>query len=159
MLNNLLRQTIANKRNGKKNSIFVKAAVSMDERTNGLVIFRSTCGSCHGTDGEGIANIAPPLKGSEYLEGSSERLAMILLNGLTGPLHINGKLYKFNGSMPNFGNNFTDQQIADVIGYLHNSFVAKPPKSIKAERIKTLRTKHSGTLTEQDLMKISDSAE
>jgi mono/diheme cytochrome c family protein len=159
LLNNLLRQTITNKHNGKKNSIFVKTSVSMDARTNGLVIFRSTCGTCHGADGEGIANIAPPLRGSEYLEGPSERLAMILLNGLTGPLHINGKLYKFNGSMPNFGNNYNDQQIADVIGYLHNSFVAKPPKRIRAERIKTLRTKHSGTLTENDLNKMADLAE
>ncbi|HLA53416.1 MAG TPA: c-type cytochrome, partial [Flavitalea sp.] len=159
LLDSLLRQTIANKHNGKKNSIFVKASVSMDARTNGLVIFRSTCATCHGADGEGIANIAPPLRGSEYLEGSSDKLAMILLNGLTGPLHLNGKLYKFNGSMPNFGNNFNDQQIADVIGYLHNSFVAKPPKRIRAERIKTMRTKHSGTLTENDLMKMADLAE
>jgi mono/diheme cytochrome c family protein len=138
------------------NSIFVSVSVPVDRRTNGLVIFRSTCAACHGADGGGLANIAPPLNGSEYVEGSSDRLAMILLNGLKGPIHIKGQLYKFNGSMPNFGNNFTEQQIADVIGYLHNSFVSNPPKPIRAKKIKILKDKHSGPLTEDDLLKMTD---
>jgi mono/diheme cytochrome c family protein len=112
--------------------------------------------ACHGADGEGIVNVAPPLKGSQYVEGSSERLAMIILNGLQGPLNIEGKSYKFNGSMPNFGNNFNDQEIADIITYLHNSFVPVPPKPVSAEKIKDLRSKHSGTLTEVDLLKMTD---
>ena len=156
LLNKLLSQTITNKREGKINSIFVDVSVAVDKVTNGLIIFRSTCAACHGADGEGIADVAPPLKGSQYVEGPSDKLAMILLNGFTGPVQVKGQLYKFNGSMPNFGNNFNDQQIADVIGYLHNSFVAKPPKSVNAERIKNLRSKHSGTLTENDLLKMID---
>ena len=112
--------------------------------------------ACHGADGDGIANVAPPLKGSQYVEGPSERLAMILLNGLQGPLHIKGKSYTFNGSMPNFGNNFNDQQIADIISYLHNSFVPNDSESIHAEEIENLKNKHSGTLTEDDLLKMTD---
>jgi mono/diheme cytochrome c family protein/glucose/arabinose dehydrogenase len=156
LVNNVLMQTIANKQAKKMNSIFTDVSVPVDRRTAGLDIFRSTCMACHGADGEGIANVAPPLKGSQYVEGPPERLAMILLNGLTGPVQIKGQSSKFNGSMPNFGNNFNDQQIADVIGYLHNSFVAKPPKSMRAEKIKNLRAKHSGTLTEPELLKMAD---
>ena len=136
--------------------MFIEVSVEVDRVTSGLEIFRSTCMACHGADGEGIANMAPPLKGSQYVEGPSARLAMILLNGLEGPLHIKGQTYKFNGSMPNFGNNFDDKQIADIIQYLHNSFVPKPPKPVHAEKIKELRTRHSGTLTEDDLLKMSD---
>jgi mono/diheme cytochrome c family protein len=152
----LLNQTIKNKQEGKMNSIFVQVSVPIDARTNGLVIFRRTCATCHGIDGDGIENLAPPLKGSEYVEGATDRLAMIILNGLEGPIHINGKLYKFNGSMPNFGNNFTDKEIADIIKYLHNSFVSKPTKSISAEKIKDLRNERSGTLTEMELLKMVD---
>jgi mono/diheme cytochrome c family protein len=82
---------------------------------------------------------------------------MIILNGLTGPMHVNGQLYKFNGSMPTFGSNFTDEQIAGIIDYLHNSFVpgARPP--VKASRIKALRDKKAGVLTEKDLLEMPDS--
>ena len=155
LLMNLLSQTVVNKRNKKINSIFVQEYVSPDSRTNGLDIFQSTCITCHGADGEGKVNIGPPLRGSQYIEGPPERLAMIILNGLEGTLIIRGKFYKFNGSMPNFGNNFTNQQIADVIKYLHNSFVSERKKSINAESIKILRNKRSGTLTEKELLKMN----
>lgn len=148
--------TIKNKQEGKMNFIYVKEKVPVDARTNGLAIFRNTCATCHGNDGDGIEHIAPPLSGSQYVEGSSERLAMILLNGLEGPVHIKGQLYHFNGSMPNFGNNYSDKQIADIISYLHNAFVTTPTDAIHAGKIKELRNTQSGTLTEKYLLAMPD---
>jgi mono/diheme cytochrome c family protein len=156
ILDTLLDETIRNKQEGKMNPIYVQVKTPPDARTNGLAIFRSTCATCHGVDGDGIEHIAPPLKGSEYVEGSPQRLAMIILNGLEGPIHINGKLYNFNGTMPNFANNYTDKDIADVIEYLHNAYVTKPIKPIHADKIKELRNKKSGTLQEQDLVKMAN---
>jgi len=156
ILDTLLDQTIKNKREGKMNSIYVQVKTPSDARTNGLAIFRNTCATCHGTDGDGIEHVAPPLKGSEYVDGSPQRLAMIILNGLEGPIHINGKLYNFNGTMPNFANNYTDKDISDVIQYLHNAYVTKPVKSIEAEKIKGLRNKKSGTLQEKDLSEMAN---
>ncbi|HEY9363155.1 MAG TPA: c-type cytochrome [Chitinophagaceae bacterium] len=155
-LDSLLVTTIKNKRDKKMNPIYVQQTVPIDARTNGLIIFRNTCATCHGVDGDGLEHIAPPLKGSQYVEGSPERLAMIILHGLEGPIHVNGQLYQFNGSMPNFGNNFSDKEIADIIKYLHNSFVSQPVKSINAEKIKELRNKMPGTLTEKKLLKMAD---
>jgi len=157
LIDTLLNNTIKNRKEGKMNSIYLQERVPTDARTNGLIIFRNTCATCHGVDGDGIENIAPPLKGSQYVEGSPDRLAMIILNGLEGPVHINNVLYKFNGSMPNFGNNYTDSQIADVIKYLHNAFVSKRVQSISAEEIKDIRHKSARTLTENDLLKMTDS--
>lgn len=156
LLDNLLATTIKNKQEGKMNSIYIKEKVPVDARTNGLAIFRNTCATCHGNDGDGIEHIAPPLNGSQYVEGSSERLAMIILNGLQGPVHIKGQLYNFNGSMPNFGNNYSDKEIADIISYLHNAFVLSPTDAINAKKIKKLRNKRSGTLTEKDLLALPD---
>lgn len=155
LLDTLLAQTIKNRQQGKKNVIYVQVKAPMDARTNGLELFRSTCASCHGVDGDGIEHVAPPLKGSEYVEGSVDRLAMIILNGVEGPITVNGQLYKFNGAMPNFGNNFTDNQIADIIKYLHNAYVTKPPKSASAEKIKQLRGRKLGTLKEKDLLEMA----
>lgn len=152
VLDTVLYETVANRRNKKMNAIFTDISVGSDNRTNGMVLFRSTCATCHGFDGEGRQNIAPPLTGSPYLQGPPDKLAMILLNGLTGPLQVNGKTYRFNGSMPNFGNNFTDQQIVEIIDYLHNSFVARPPKfSDGVEMVSALRGKHNGPMTEEEL--------
>lgn len=156
LLDILLVQTIRNKQQGKMNSIFVEVKAPLDARTNGFELFRTTCAPCHGTDGDGVEHVGPPLKGSEYVAGSANRLAMIILNGLEGPIHVNGQLYKFNGTMPNFGNNFDDNQISDIIKYLHNAYVTRPVKPIKAEEIKTLRNKKSGTLTEKDLLSMNE---
>jgi len=156
IIDTLLAETINNKREGKMNSIYVQVKTPPDARTNGLSIFRSTCATCHGVDGDGIEHVAPPLKGSEYVEGSPQRLAMIILNGLEGPIHINGKLYNFNGTMPNFANNYTDKDITDIIEYLHNAYVTKPVKPIHADKIKELRNKKSGTLQEKDLMEMAN---
>jgi mono/diheme cytochrome c family protein len=152
LIDSLLSNTIKNRKDGKLNSIFVNERVPNDARTNGLLIFSTTCSTCHGTAGEGIENIGPPLKGSQYVEGPSERLATIILNGLEGPVHVNGVLYKFNGSMPNFGNNYTDSQIEDMVKYLHNAFVSTPTDAINATKIKELRNKKPGTLTEKELL-------
>jgi len=157
LIDSLLKETVKNKSDKKMNSIYVEEPVPVDARTNGLTIFRRTCATCHGNDGAGIENLGPPLKGSQYVEGSTDRLAMIILHGLEGPINVNGKLYKFNGSMPNFGNNFTDKEIGDIIKYLHNSFVSKSTETINANKIKELRNKKSGTLTEKDLLEMPDS--
>lgn len=162
IINDLLSRTIRNKQNEEKNSIFVQRKLTVPQMQKGLVIYRSTCAPCHGADGEGIQYLAPPLNGSEYVSGPTARLAMIILNGLQGPIHIKGQLYKFNGIMPNFRNDFTDEEIAGIIDYLHNSFVAASPKlsygleSVNAEEIKKLRNRPSGILTEKDLLKRVD---
>jgi mono/diheme cytochrome c family protein len=76
---------------------------------------------------------------------------MIILSGLEGPIHINNKEYRFNGTMPNFANNFSDREITDIISYLRNSYVEERGKSINAQRVSELRKKVNGTLTEEKL--------
>ncbi len=156
VLDTLLAEVIQNKQAGKMNSIYVQVKTPMDARTNGLQLFRTNCAPCHGVDGDGLEHLGPPLKGSEYVGGPTSRLAMIILNGLEGPIHVNGKLYQFNNTMPNFANNFTDKQIADIIRYLHNAYVTTPVKPITPEQIKELRGKKTGTLTEKQLLEMGD---
>lgn len=156
ILGHLLATTIKNKQEEKMNSIYVKQKAPQNPRANGYVIFQSTCAACHGIAGEGIEHLAPPLMGSQFVKGSPEKLAMIILNGMEGPIHVDGELYNFSGSMPNFGNNFTDKEIADIITYLHNAFLVTRPGGINAAKIKELRTKWTGTLTEKDLLAMPD---
>jgi hypothetical protein len=160
-INELLDQTIANKEEGKENSIFVRKKLEVPGLQKGYVIYRSTCAVCHGADGEGIQHLGPPLNGSEFVSGPTSILAMIILNGLEGPIHVQGRPYEFNGAMPTFKNNFSDEEIAGIIDYLHNSFVSASPKlsyglrSVKPEEIKILRGKKSGILKEADLLEMA----
>jgi mono/diheme cytochrome c family protein len=157
-LDSLLNVTIKNRHDKKMNPIFVEARMPVDSRTNGLTLYRNNCSSCHGADGDGIELVAPPLKNSEYVTGSTSRLAMIILNGVEGPIHVNGQLYNLNNTMPTFANNLTDDQVADIIRFVHNSFVTTPVKPLDAAGIGKLRLQKTKTLTEKDLIEIGRNA-
>jgi mono/diheme cytochrome c family protein len=154
LVKNLLK-TLANKENNAKNAIFVQTRVNTDSRTAGHKIYSALCAICHGVDGNGIQRVAPPLRGSEYVEGLTERLALIILHGLHGPIHVKGKRYEFNAAMPGLANNssYDDRDIANVISYLHNAF-ATGAEGITLEKIKSLRDQkpEGGSLfTEEEL--------
>jgi mono/diheme cytochrome c family protein len=128
----------------------------VDTRTKGLKLFRSICATCHGADGKGIQDLAPPLKGSEYIDGSMRRLAAIILHGVSGPIHVDGKLYQLNNEMPALLNNkdISDRDIVDIIQFTQNAF-AKAGKSISVDDVKKMRAKKpegSGVFTEKQLL-------
>lgn len=60
----------------------------------------------------------PPLAGSDFLKADKERAIRIPIKGLNGPITVNGKPY--NNLMP--PQQFTDDQIADVLTYVMNSW-------------------------------------
>lgn len=83
---------------------------------NGEALFKQLCSACHGIDGKGAGDGAfPPLDGSEWVKGNPDRVAQILLHGLSGPIEVKGKSYDL--VMPPQGN-LTDEQSIDVINYV-----------------------------------------
>ena len=137
-----LNLAIANRLKKELNPIYVKEKNVLDGRTKGLQLFRTICSACHGADGRGIQDLAPPLKGSEYIDGSMKRLASIILHGLSGPINVNGKLYQLNNEMPGLATNkdISDQDIVDIIRFTQNAF-AKEGKNITNDDVKKLRDK------------------
>tara|TARA_R110002096_G_scaffold376724_6_gene570473 strand:+ start:2576 stop:3643 length:1068 start_codon:yes stop_codon:yes gene_type:complete len=84
--------------------------------TVGQTTYNTFCIACHGPDGKGIvANLAPPLAGSSLATGPSERLAMIVLNGIQPE-------GKFTGVMVSWKASLSDEQIAGVLTYVRNQF-------------------------------------
>ena len=85
----------------------------------GKKVYDQYCLVCHQTDGNGVPNAFPPLAGTEYVNGDTDRLIGIVLNGLTGEIEVNGETY--NGVM--VAHNFlSDQEIADVLTFVRSSF-------------------------------------
>jgi nitrite reductase (NO-forming) len=89
----------------------------------GKQVYMSSCFACHLPDGKGMANVFPPLAGSDYLKADRDRAIRVVLKGLTGPVTVNGVNY--NSAMP--PQPLTDEQVADVMTYVTNSWGNQAP--------------------------------
>lgn len=79
------------------------------------------CQACHGVDGKGMPNIAPPLANSEWVLGPAENLIRMQFRGLQGPITVNGQ--EWNSVMAGMGPALgTDEKLAAVITYIRNSW-------------------------------------
>jgi mono/diheme cytochrome c family protein len=141
-LNKRLKKVINDIAKAKSSSNFKKLA---KEYPKGAAIFQSVCQTCHGTEGNGISALAPPLNTSNWVQGDKSKLIPIVLYGLTGPVKVAGKLYKspeINGDMPGIGANkeFTEDDIAQVLSFIRNSWNNKAEK-INAGDISNTRKK------------------
>ena len=85
---------------------------------NGRRIFTSICAACHQPSGTGIPNVFPPLAGSDLLNADKTRAIDIVLNGLSGPVTVNGKT--FNSAMPALG--LSDEDVANALTFVYNNW-------------------------------------
>lgn len=119
----------------------------------GQLVYTTLCGACHQPNGEGQEGLAPPLKNSEWVSGSKERLTRIVLQGMQGPVEVDGKEY--NLLMPGLAV-LEDEQIASVLTYVRNSFGHASSAISVDEVAKTrLATQDKGDLwTAQELLEV-----
>jgi mono/diheme cytochrome c family protein len=86
----------------------------------GSKIYSAKCNGCHGSDGKGDGVNYPSLAGSSFVIEENQKFAMIILNGIQGPIS-NGKTYGA-GIMPAQGAGMTPEDLAGVMTYVRNSF-------------------------------------
>ncbi len=157
-LANALATTLTNKANNDQKSLVMSTHDQTDNRTRGFLLYNTYCGTCHGMDGKGLENLAPPLYQSEYVDGPSERLILIMLHGLQGPITIHGEIYEGAAVMPGIKQNpdITDEKINDILAYLKNGFTSKPVWfNLDTKVITDLRTQTADRqelFTEEELM-------
>ena len=96
---------------------------------NGQSIYSTFCMSCHMEDGNGLEGVYPSLVKSAGL-ADKNRLAKIVLQGIRGPITVKG--LKYDAEMA--GATLSDQEAADVINYIRNSWGNKSPE-IKASDV------------------------
>jgi glucose/arabinose dehydrogenase/mono/diheme cytochrome c family protein len=88
----------------------------------GRDFYNRVCTSCHGGDGRGSAGLAPALAMSTWVTGSPDWLARIVLQGLVGPIVVDGE--QWDGAMPpHLGMaGFDDEMAAGLLTYLRRSW-------------------------------------
>jgi mono/diheme cytochrome c family protein len=86
---------------------------------SGEAVYVAYCAACHQEDGGGIGSIFPPLDQSDFL-ADRERTIDAILNGLQGPIMIDGKEY--NGTMPPLPPIYDNESAAAVINYVVDRF-------------------------------------
>jgi mono/diheme cytochrome c family protein len=109
--------------------------------TKGKAIYsrEGYCVTCHQPDGKGLpASGFPPLAGTNWVNGSDERLIKIVLNGLHGPIEVNGQKYPGQVPMTPFGGMLKDDEVAAVLTYVRNSFGNKATP-VAPEKVKQVR--------------------
>ena len=102
----------------------------------GKVLFNGTCSVCHQQNGEGLANVFPPLAEADYLRTEPQDKAIeIVLNGLSGPVTVNGTTY--NSVMPPMSQ-LNDDEIADILTFIYNNW-GNNGGEVSAEQVAAVR--------------------
>jgi mono/diheme cytochrome c family protein len=105
--------------------------------SRGKLLYAAYCLACHQADGSGVPNLNPPLIDTKWVTGSKATLIGMVLKGSKGQVEIDGET--FHNTMPAQAQ-LTDQQIADVLTYIRNSFGNKSSAVTTAE-VKSVRSK------------------
>jgi len=101
----------------------------------GKLVYDTYCLPCHQADGGGVPRMNPPLVKTSYVLGDKKRLIGIVLNGMDEPLEIDGETFTNIMAPHDF---LKDQEIADVLTFVRNSFGNKASAVLPGE-VKTAR--------------------
>lgn len=108
-----------------------KASIS-----RGQEVYVNNCQSCHMEKGEGIEGTFPPLAKADYLMKDPKRAINIILKGQNEEIKVNGKVYNMMMAEQSY---LTDEQIADVVNYISNSWGNSYKTLITPAMVKTSR--------------------
>ena len=81
----------------------------------GAKVFERVCAACHQADGRGVGNVFPPLRDSDYLRADLDRAISSVINGLSGPILVNG--VEYNTAMPPMAY-LSDEEVASVLTFV-----------------------------------------
>ena len=105
----------------------------------GQELYNWYCGACHQRSGKGAIGRFPPLAGVDWVTGDKQRLIGVVLNGMEGPIEVDGVGY--NGVMPQHSF-LSDQQVSDVLNYIRSNF-GNEASDVSPEEVSEVRNNKS----------------
>lgn len=91
-------------------------------RARGEELFATSCANCHGANGAGLPGLAPSLVGSPWVRDADAWIVRIALHGLTGPVEIDGEVWR--STMPGHAHDprFDDYGVAAVATFARRAW-------------------------------------
>ncbi len=113
-------------------------AVTQATLDKGKAVYMTRCLVCHQVDGGGVPHLNAPLDGATGVKSDDKaRLIRIVLKGMSDRVELDGEYYSNNmAPLPDL----SDQQIADVLTYIRNSWSNKV-SAVSAAEVKSVRAK------------------
>lgn len=105
---------------------------------DGGALYTAHCVACHQATGAGLPGVFPPLAGSEWVLGNEDTVLQVMLHGVSGQIEVAGQTYQ--GSMPAFGERFSDAEIAALASHLRSSWGNSAP-AVSAAAAAAARTR------------------
>jgi nitrite reductase (NO-forming) len=128
-----LKAAVAEEIKGNPKIATLSKEIQMEK---GKGVFMQTCFVCHQLNGEGLPGQIPPLANSDFFaKMSNDEAIRNVLMGRTGEVVVNGK--KYNGTMTPL-NYLSDDQIANVLTYVRNSF-GNSGEAVRADDVRRVR--------------------
>jgi mono/diheme cytochrome c family protein len=111
--------------------------VDKAQMERGLKVYENNCLGCHQADGAGVPSLNPPLVKTKWVLGDKKQLISVVLTGLQEQIEVNGETYA--NPMPSQAH-LSDEDIADVLSYVRNSFGNKANSLTAADVAKVRKT-------------------
>jgi mono/diheme cytochrome c family protein len=130
--------------------------VTIARKVLGKPVYMNNCATCHQATGMGVPGAFPPLAGSEWVNGSEERIIRIVLHGLKGPITVAGN--KYDNVMAPLGAVLKDEQIANVLSYIRSEWGNASPEVLPetVAKVRAETASHAGNWTADELLKIGN---
>ena len=96
--------------------------VKVDDKvaSHGAALYLDNCAGCHMNNGEGLANVFPPLKADAAVQAGEPAT---ILHAIIGGANVVATRAKPTGlAMPAFGWKLSDEEIADLATYIRNAW-------------------------------------
>ncbi len=133
----ILVSVSCSKKSGSDGSKELSDPSFQESMLRGEAVYKQSCLVCHMADGGGAPPMNPPLIATSFVKGDKAVLAGIVLKGMSNE-PVDGE--KYHNVMPAL-DMLSDQEIADVLTYVRNSFGNKE-SAITPDDVKLVRTKN-----------------
>jgi len=137
---------------------FYQPVVDGPNIRNGMLWFGKVCSVCHGSDGAGKPNQAPPLAGSEWVMGPIDRLIRIPIFGLQAPITVKQQKMSFPSGMPPIAASLADEDLANLLSYIRQAWGNKASSITPAEirAVRTLVANHPQAFTPEEILQVPE---
>ncbi|MCZ6486336.1 MAG: c-type cytochrome [Acidobacteria bacterium] len=118
---------------------------------DGAQLFANYCNSCHPDGRPGNQAGSPPLAGNAFLARDPVYAVLVLLNGLQGPIEVDGQSY--SGMMPPWSYLLSDKEIAALDSHIRMNWGNQEllPQDFRPVTVEEVAQARSKTFTAQQV--------